>query len=76
MEKFCDSCPLCSLGTAPPRSSEDIIYVHDVHALFQDTLFLMGMMDEFESGREWIEEKFDMNKMSGNQERNLNISLG
>ena len=34
-------------------------------AQFQDTLFLMGMMDEFESGREWIEEKFDMNKMSG-----------
>ena len=33
----------------------------------------MGMMDEFESGREWIEEKFDMNKMSGNQERNLKI---
>ena len=31
----------------------------------QDTLFLMGMMDEFESGRQWIEEKFDMNKMSG-----------
>ena len=31
----------------------------------QDTLFLMGMMEEFESGRQWIEEKFDMNKMSG-----------
>ena len=25
----------------------------------------MGMMEEFESGRQWIEEKFDMNKMSG-----------
>ena len=25
----------------------------------------MGMMDEFEAGREWIEQKFDMNKMSG-----------
>ena len=31
----------------------------------QDTLYLMGMMDEFEAGREWIEQKFDMNKMSG-----------
>ena len=25
----------------------------------------MGMMDEFETGREWIEQNFDMNKMSG-----------
>ena len=30
-----------------------------------DTLYVMGMMEDFNKGREWIEQKFDMNKMSG-----------
>ncbi len=28
-----------------------------------DTLYIMGMMDEFEKGREWIEDNLDFNKM-------------
>jgi mannosyl-oligosaccharide alpha-1,2-mannosidase len=28
-----------------------------------DTLYIMGMMPEFEKGREWIETTFDMGKM-------------
>jgi len=30
-----------------------------------DTLYIMGMMDEFEKAREWVESDLDFNKMSG-----------
>jgi mannosyl-oligosaccharide alpha-1,2-mannosidase len=30
-----------------------------------DTLYIMGMMDEYEKAREWVESELDFNKMSG-----------
>ena len=31
-----------------------------------DTLYIMGMDNEFKRGREWINSQLDMNKMVGN----------
>jgi mannosyl-oligosaccharide alpha-1,2-mannosidase len=28
-----------------------------------DTLYIMGLMTEYERGREWIKNEFDMDKM-------------
>ncbi len=36
-----------------------------------DTLYIMGMMDEFEKGRQWIEQSLDFNHMV----RMLNFDL-
>lgn len=30
-----------------------------------DTLYIMGMMEEFEAGRDWIANSLDFNKMAG-----------
>ena len=30
-----------------------------------DTLYIMGMMDEFNKGKDWIGQNLDLNQMSG-----------
>ena len=36
-----------------------------------DTLYIMGMMDEFEKAREWVESDLDFNKMVCNTSSSL-----
>lgn len=38
-----------------------------------DTLYIMGMHDEFEKGREWIENYLDFNQMVRNMRKNVII---
>ena len=38
-----------------------------------DTLYIMGMKDEFDQAREWVAENLDFNKMVSNQSKHLSI---